>query len=154
MFYSFFLSQSGFAVADCGSTLPTVHNGGIMIPTLTTFQSSTTVTCNEGYILNGVSSVTCGANARWSNPGQCICKNYISSNLAMCMGNQASGEILEIFLVVHMHGYKLKSLKSNFGKFHPKLDFPMYTAIKPSMGPSISGELYCLLFTAYCLTPT
>ena len=56
---------------DCGDTLPTVHNGMILIPTQTTFQSSTTATCNLGYILNGVSSVTCDANAKWSNPGQC-----------------------------------------------------------------------------------
>ncbi len=52
-------------VLDCGE-LPDLDNGKVETPHTTTCGSEVTYSCNNGYLLEGVSSRTCEPNEQWS----------------------------------------------------------------------------------------
>ncbi len=55
---------------DCGTPL-SITNGSPGIPTITTFTGTVTYSCNDGYVLFGIATSTCQANATWSRPPEC-----------------------------------------------------------------------------------
>ena len=52
-------------VVDCGNLLAP-SNGGVMLSG-TTFTSTATYSCNDGYTLEGVTARTCLASGSWSD---------------------------------------------------------------------------------------
>ena len=58
-----------FAVVDCNMP-PTINDGSRMFTT-TTYQSTATYSCNNGYILTGSPTVTCLASGSWSTRPTC-----------------------------------------------------------------------------------
>ncbi|KAH3834482.1 hypothetical protein DPMN_107810 [Dreissena polymorpha] len=55
-------------ISDCGHFPTTSH--GTAWSTATTYGSTTTITCNTGYILNGSNTSTCGKSGLWTSTGQ------------------------------------------------------------------------------------
>ena len=58
-----------FAVVDC-NTPPTINDGSRIVTT-TTYQSTATYSCNNGYIMSGSPTVTCLASGSWSPTPTC-----------------------------------------------------------------------------------
>ena len=50
---------------DCNDP-PSIPNGSPGTPTKTTFGGTVTYSCNSGYQLLGVSTLSCSANGTWS----------------------------------------------------------------------------------------
>ncbi len=73
---------------DCG-TPPSITNGSPGIPTTTTFTGTVTYSCNDGYALFGIATIsTCQANATWSRPPECrgtYMRTYIHCLLVECI---------------------------------------------------------------------
>ena len=59
---------------DCGQPDPANDNGDVIVDT-TTFESTASYTCDDGYILTGSVTVTCQADATWSDTApECVRK--------------------------------------------------------------------------------
>ncbi len=52
-----------FTAVDCGSL--TVPNGQVSAPSGTTFMSTASYTCDDGYTVNGATIRTCQASGNW-----------------------------------------------------------------------------------------
>ncbi len=63
-------------VLDCGEP-PELENGKVATPHTTTCGSEVTYSCNNGYLLEGVSSRTCEPNQQWSN-GTTRCERMLN----------------------------------------------------------------------------
>ena len=55
---------------DCGPL--SITNGQVVTPSGTTFMSTATYSCDNGYELNGTSTITCSSNGMWT-PAAPIC---------------------------------------------------------------------------------
>ena len=55
----------GLPISDCGA-LASPADGSVITPTGTEFGDIATYSCNMGYNLNGVETVTCQADATWT----------------------------------------------------------------------------------------
>ena len=66
-------------LSDCG--LPTTTDNGTVVLSdagITTYGASATHSCNVGYELNGVKTITCGDDGNWSKPAvTCTIKGYL-----------------------------------------------------------------------------
>ena len=57
-----------FAFLDCGDPAP---NFGTSSNSVTTFMSTTTISCNDGYEISGTAEITCQADGTWSATPTC-----------------------------------------------------------------------------------
>ena len=100
---------------DCGQPGSADDNGDVIVDT-TTFESTASYTCDEGYILTGSDSVICQADATWSDTApECVrkLKNYyypftagIISKALLRMSMKYNHKLnfyIAILLVIHIH---------------------------------------------------
>ena len=90
---------------DCGS-LTTPGNGSVQLTVAgtTTYGATATQSCNTGFDLTGVTTITCGADGNWSDPAiTCTIKGnlytvtvIISLNIFYCQNIYSNGVGLQV----------------------------------------------------------
>ncbi|KAH3837184.1 hypothetical protein DPMN_110564 [Dreissena polymorpha] len=66
--FLYFFNKSVNIVADCGR-LPVPQHGHVS-PTATSYGSTATISCDNGFKLIGSGISTCGSDGRWNSTGQ------------------------------------------------------------------------------------